>query len=84
MCDNLGTEYWTIGTNGTGYCSTTSLEDAVINHIREENHCKFAGDESHGSIVDIKIIHRELVEKVVYLKDNDKWSNTIPSLLEQQ
>ena len=77
----IGTEYWTIGTNGTGYCSVSSLEDAVINHIREENHCQLDGELGHGPIKDIKIVRREMREEVFHLSEYKKISDNVADLI---
>lgn len=76
--DYFGTEYWTMDSDGKGYCSTVSLEDAVIQHIREMNFCF----NPHGPIVDIKIIRREVKEAKTFLSSNKDYAATVESMLE--
>lgn len=71
----IGTEWWTIDDRGNRcFCSTTSLEHAVKNHLWEMANCdhSLSNTKYYGPIAEIEIIHRQMTETKTKLTKTEK------------
>jgi len=74
-------EYWTKDTSGRGFCSVTSIEDALVGHFHDMN----VRVDPLGPIVEVYVLKKSTVvkETVVSLNDVPVYTNFNRAKLEQ-
>lgn len=81
MSNSTEYEYWTKDASGHGFCSTVSIEDALVGHFHDMN----VNIDPLGPIVEVYVLKKSTVvkETVVSLNDVPVYTNFNRAKLEQ-